>query len=90
MLGLGHSARLSLVAASGRPSLVVVPGLLTAAASCCRAWALGAWASVGVACALSRSMAFGIISDQGSNQCPCTGRQVLNHWPQGSLGPHFN
>ena len=24
--------------------------------------------------------ACGIFSDQGSNQCPCIGRQVLNHW----------
>ena len=68
--------RLSLVAASG----VEVHRLLTAVASHCRAWALGAWASVGVACGLSCSGAFGIFSDQGSDQCPCIGRQVLNHW----------
>ena len=50
--------------------------------SCCRAWALGAWAlvvvacglqsagSVVVACGLSWSAACGIFPDQGLNPCP--------------------
>ena len=38
--------------------------------SCCRAWALGAWASVVVVQGLSCSMACGIFLDQGSNPCP--------------------
>ena len=28
---------------------------------------------------LSRSVACGIFTDQGSNPCPCIGRQILNH-----------
>ena len=37
--------------------------------SCCRARALGAWASVVVARGLICPMACGIFLDQGSNQC---------------------
>ena len=38
--------------------------------SCCRAWALGAQASVVVAHGLSCSAACGIFPDQGSSLCP--------------------
>ena len=38
--------------------------------SCCRAWALGAQASVVVAHGLSCSTACGIVPDQGLNPCP--------------------
>ena len=50
--------------------------------SCCRAQALGSWASVVVAYGLSSSVACGIFLDQGSNPCPlqilihCTTREV--------------
>ena len=58
---------------------------------CCGARALGARASVVVACGLqstgsvvvahwlSCSAACGVFPDQGSNPCPCTDRQILNH-----------
>ena len=62
---------LSLVAASGGHSLVVVCGLLTAVTSLVsehRLW--GTWASVVVAYRLSCPMARGIFPDQGSNLCP--------------------
>ena len=56
---------------------VVVCGLLIAVASlCCRARALGAWASVAVVPGLSYSAACGIYPDQGLN--PCIGRWILN------------
>ena len=45
--------------------------------SCCGARALGAQASVGVACGPSCSAACGIFPDQGSNPCPL-------HWQAGS------
>ena len=38
--------------------------------SCCRAWALGTWASVVVAHGPSCSVECGIFPDQGSNPCP--------------------
>ena len=38
--------------------------------SCCRVWALGAWASVVVAHRISCSVACGIFPDQDSNPCP--------------------
>ena len=46
-----------------------MPRLLIAAASRCRAQALGPWASVVVAHGLRCSMAHGIFLDQGSNPC---------------------
>ena len=47
--------------------------------SCCGAQAVGAQASVVVAHGVSCSMACGIFLYQGSNTCPCIGRQILNH-----------
>ena len=49
---------------------VAVRGLLISVASRCRAWAVGAQASVVVAQGLSCSAACGIFPDQGSNPCP--------------------
>ena len=49
---------------------VAVRELLIVVASCCGAWALGAWASVVVARELSCPVACGIFPDQGSNPCP--------------------
>ena len=46
--------------------------------SCCRAWALGTWASVAVARVLSRPAACGIFPDQRSNP-------RLLHWQADSL-----
>ena len=61
---------------------VVVHGLLIAVASlCCGARALGAWASVVVACGLSCSTACGIFQDQGLNLCPL-------HWQMDSSPLH--
>ena len=62
---------LSLVAASGGYSLVVVCGLFVAVASLVsehRLW--GTWASVVAAYRLSCPVADGIFPDQGSNLCP--------------------
>ena len=72
--------------------------------SCCRAWALGTWASAIVACGLqsagsvvvahgpSCSAACGILLDQGSN--PCSLHWQADSYPlchQGSPEyPHFN
>ena len=38
--------------------------------SCCRAWSVGAWASVVVAHRLRCLVPYGIFSDQGLNLCP--------------------
>ena len=64
---------LFLVAASGAYCSLWCSG------SCCRARALGTWASVVVVHGLSCSVACGIFLDQGSNLCPLVGRQILNH-----------
>ena len=76
---------LSLVAASGGCSSLRCTGFSLGGFSCCRAWALGAWASVVVPCGLwnagsvvvahglSCSAACRIFPDQGSNPC-------LLHW----------
>ena len=61
---------LSLVAASGDYSSLQCPGFSLGGFSCCGARALGTWASVVVAHALSSSAARGIFPDQGSNPCP--------------------
>ena len=62
---------LSLVKAGGCltavASLVVKPGLLERRAAV-------------VAHTLSCSQARGIVLHQGSNPCPGSGRQILNHW----------
>ena len=47
--------------------------------SYCRAWALGGPASVAVVHGLSCHMACGAFLKQGSNLCPCVGKQILNH-----------
>ena len=53
----------------------------------CREWAVGYavfnscnTCSVAGVHGLCYSSAFGIFLDQGSNSCPCFGRQILNHW----------
>ena len=71
------------VAASRGYSLVAVRGLLIAAASRCRAWALGEW--VLVAPGPSGSAAYAVFPDQGSNQVSCTGGWVLIHLPPGKF-----
>ena len=53
MLGLRCCARAFSSCSERGPLVIVVHGLLIAVASCCGAWALGAGASVVVACGLS-------------------------------------
>ena len=48
--------------------------------SCCRAQAPGCVDSVDVARGLSCPAACGILLDQRSNPCPCTGSWILIHW----------
>ena len=45
---------------------------------CCRAQTLGPVDLVTVA--HGTKMAWGLFLDQGSNPCPCIGRQIVNHW----------
>ena len=53
----------------------------------CRARVLGAQDPVAVVFRLCCSEACGIFSDQGSNRCPCIGRQVLIHWTLREVPP---
>ena len=62
--------RLSLVVASGATLRCGVQASHCSGFSCCRARALGTWASVVVARGLSCSTACGIFPDQGLNPCP--------------------
>ena len=48
--------------------------------SCCRARALGAWASVVVAHGLSCSRHVGSSGTRARTPVPCIGRWILNHW----------
>ena len=59
--------------------LVAVQGHPIAVASCCRAQALGAWASVVVMHRLGCPTVFGIFLDEGLKPCPCIGRWIFNH-----------
>ena len=77
------ACRLSLVAASRGYSSLCCVGFSLWWFSCCRAWALGTWASVVVAHGLSSGM--GLVAQQhvesswqGSNLCSCIGRWILN------------
>ena len=88
-LGLHCCARAFSSCGEWGPLFVAVRGLLIAVASRCGARALGAWASVVVACGLqsagsvvvahrfSCSVACEIFPDQGSNPCPL-------HWQEDS------
>lgn len=91
VVGFAAARRLPLVVA-GRGYPVAVCGLLTTGFSCGRAQAPGVWASVpvargfesvcpaAVAQGVSCSLACGIFLAQGSNQCPCIARRILNPW----------
>ena len=74
VLGLCCYEGSSLVAVSGSYSQVVAQRLLTAAASRCRARALGTQASVVAMHRLSCPLACGIFPDQGSNPCTLYGQ----------------
>ena len=72
---------LSLVAASGR----LLSGCGAQASQsgsfyCCRAQALGSWASVVVAQGLSCSAVCGSSWIRGPTRVLCSGRSVLSHW----------
>ena len=92
--------RLSLAAASRAYSLAVVRGLLiTEPSLVARHWLQGAQASVVAtprlkstgsvvgAHRLSRSVARGIVPDQGSNPVSCIGRPILYHGVIGEALP---
>ena len=101
-LGLRCCVRAFCSCSEWGPLLIAVHRLLIAVASCCRAWALGTWASVVVARGLqstasaavahwhSCSRACGIFLDQGSNPHPLhwqADSQPLHH--QGSPRLYF-
>lgn len=78
MLGHHCCVVFSLVASSRGCSLLAVQELLSGGCSCCRVWALGAGASVAVACGFSCAEEYGIFPDQRSNPC-------LMHWQVNSI-----
>ena len=60
---------------------MAVQELLSGGRSSCRVWALGAAASVVVACGFSCTEAYGFFPDQGLNPCPM-------HWQVDSSLSH--
>ena len=74
----GHS--LSLVAASGGYSLVVVPGLHCSGFSCCGARALGCVGSVVWHMGLVAQRHMESSPTRDRTRVPGIGRQSLNHW----------
>ena len=55
--------------------------------SCCGAPPPGCLGSVAVGSKLSCSTSCGIFLNQGSNPCPCIGRQILHHWTTREVCP---
>ena len=79
VLGLRSVRGLSPVAASGGHSSSRCAGLSLSRPLLLRSTGSRRAGSVIVALGPSRSAACGIFPDQGSNPCPCIGRQILNH-----------